>query len=535
MRPVPIIAFFVLLSIAVFAPIQASEGFDDLANLIKVGVTDEVVLAFIDGSSVAYKFNDDETQYLTDLGASTRVMEGALSHGRNLSAPVATVTPTDAANQVPVPGTPALTAVSVTIDDTNPAIGAPADGDVNISYFYKALTPFGRWIDVDGESVWQPESVKTEPGWRPYCNHGNWVSTDQGWAWNSDYEWGWAPFHYGRWMRHASYGYVWTPGTTWAPAWVTWRESDTHCGWAPLPPDAQFEDGVGLVDETDANFEYGLQEADYCFVGTEHFCDAPYSFLYTGLDFHLFFGRTHHIHHSCVVKNAVVFVNGPSVAKVSIAIGKPVKLYAISDAKFRAGETIQGSKVTGDRFTAFRPTVRKVAPLSASVFVSTELKNDAVKKFTGLRNVTVQNHSVEPNLQKRIADADAKRLERQGELNKSKGEHVTPSTANSVNVSENTDSARIKRVQEADAKRVQRQTNAVKSGNESHPTQTQQGTQVTQQKQTTTTTQTTNPVNQVTQAVNQNNQTTTQNVKPAPIFKLPIPQIPIPPNNGKRK
>jgi hypothetical protein len=54
----------------------------------------------------------------------------------------------------------------------------------------------------------------------------------------SDYGWGWAPYHYGRWA-YGSYGWGWIPGRTYAPAWVTWRTGGPgfgYVGWAPMAP-----------------------------------------------------------------------------------------------------------------------------------------------------------------------------------------------------------------------------------------------------------------------------------------------------------
>jgi hypothetical protein len=62
------------------------------------------------------------------------------------------------------------------------------------------------------------------------------VLTEFGWTWVSDYSWGWAPFHYGRWIVIVGHGWCWVPGTIWGPAWVAWRAGDGFVGWAPLPP-----------------------------------------------------------------------------------------------------------------------------------------------------------------------------------------------------------------------------------------------------------------------------------------------------------
>src|SRR5882672_7602363 len=92
---------------------------------------------------------------------------------------------------------------------------------VSVSYFYDALSPYGRWVDYPSYGwCWSPAGVAAE--WRPYSD-GYWVYSDFGWTW-VDYEpWGWAPFHYGRWLEDPQYGWLWVPGTEWAPAWVAWR------------------------------------------------------------------------------------------------------------------------------------------------------------------------------------------------------------------------------------------------------------------------------------------------------------------------
>ena len=70
----------------------------------------------------------------------------------------------------------------------------------------------------------------------PYRTNGYWVSTNIGWTWVSNYRWGWAPFHYGRWYYDSYYGWIWVPGYDWGPGWVTWRRAEGYYGWAPLAP-----------------------------------------------------------------------------------------------------------------------------------------------------------------------------------------------------------------------------------------------------------------------------------------------------------
>jgi Family of unknown function (DUF6600) len=112
--------------------------------------------------------------------------------------------------------------------------GAAVSVSVRISSFHRDLAPYGRWVAVAsyGE-VWCPRGVAA--GWQPYLD-GEWVDTDYGWTWVSYDPFGEVPFHYGTWVWVDPYGWVWIPGTVWAPAWVTWCYSDDYVGWAPLPP-----------------------------------------------------------------------------------------------------------------------------------------------------------------------------------------------------------------------------------------------------------------------------------------------------------
>lgn len=137
-----------------------------------------------------------------------------------------------------------------------------------VSFFYDALAPYGDWIRVEPWGwVWTPWDV--EPGWRPYTD-GRWAWTSLGWTWVSDWPWGWAPFHYGRWTYDAIYGWIWIPGTVWAPAWVAWRSGPGWIGWAPLPPGAHWRVGIGL-DLGGLDLTLGIVEHGWCFVPDRHF------------------------------------------------------------------------------------------------------------------------------------------------------------------------------------------------------------------------------------------------------------------------
>src|SRR5438874_106408 len=143
---------------------------------------------------------------------------------------------------------------------------APTSG---YSTFYTKLEPYGGWIETsDYGYVWQPRETESSRSWRPYTN-GRWVYTDAGWTWISEEPFGWATYHYGRWTRLRGIGWVWVPGNQWAPAWVSWRKSNDYVGWAPLPPEARFDQQTGIHNWSDSYYDIGPDQ--YCFVPTREF------------------------------------------------------------------------------------------------------------------------------------------------------------------------------------------------------------------------------------------------------------------------
>jgi hypothetical protein len=115
---------------------------------------------------------------------------------------------------------------------------------------YEDLDAHGEWID-DREygRVWTPRYVSS--GWAPYRN-GMWTYVRPwGWTWVDDAPWGFAPFHYGRWVVVGS-RWCWWPGRyhhrpAYAPALVAWHgqpglsinvsvSNAPPIGWFPLAP-----------------------------------------------------------------------------------------------------------------------------------------------------------------------------------------------------------------------------------------------------------------------------------------------------------
>ncbi|MCX2576087.1 DUF6600 domain-containing protein [Pedobacter sandarakinus] len=108
-------------------------------------------------------------------------------------------------------------------------------GNVSLQTFYDELSPYGTWIqDPQYGYVWRPDVNQGE--FRPYYTNGRWAMTEYGNTWVSNYDWGWAPFHYGRWVINSYRQWIWLPDTNWGPAWVDWRSGDGYYGWAPMAP-----------------------------------------------------------------------------------------------------------------------------------------------------------------------------------------------------------------------------------------------------------------------------------------------------------
>jgi hypothetical protein len=115
------------------------------------------------------------------------------------------------------------------------------------------LDRYGQWEQTpDYGPIWIPRAVAAD--WAPY-SAGHWAFVRPwGWTWVDDAPWGFAPFHYGRWVNHRS-RWCWVPGTyvarpVYAPALVAWiggprvsvgvslggGRGGPPVGWFPLAP-----------------------------------------------------------------------------------------------------------------------------------------------------------------------------------------------------------------------------------------------------------------------------------------------------------
>ncbi len=121
------------------------------------------------------------------------------------------------------------------------------DEDISLQSFYDELSPYGTWIqDPQYGYVWRPDADQGD--FRPYYTNGRWAMTEYGNTWVSNYDWGWAPFHYGRWVYNRYNQWVWIPDTTWGPAWVSWRSGGGYYGWAPMGPGMHINVNFNIPD-----------------------------------------------------------------------------------------------------------------------------------------------------------------------------------------------------------------------------------------------------------------------------------------------
>ena len=58
----------------------ATEGYNDLAKLVKSKTSDDIIIAFISSSTVSYALSADEIIRLKDMGASSGVITAAIRH-----------------------------------------------------------------------------------------------------------------------------------------------------------------------------------------------------------------------------------------------------------------------------------------------------------------------------------------------------------------------------------------------------------------------------------------------------------------------
>ena len=256
--------------------ILPSSPLAEIVKLMQADVDEGVIMAYITNSGSTFNLDSDKIIYLSDIGLPNELTTAMMQRDQFLQQQIAAaVSAQQAAQTAQATQTAPPTDYST---DTE-----PAPQPVTVDYFYSSLAPYGSWVEVpDYGRCWRPSVTFYDTAWQPYCDRGHWVYSDYGWYWASDYSWG-ATFHYGRWFQDESLGWCWGADyTEWALSWVCWRYSDDYCGWAPLPPGAVYQTGVGFVyrgRNVSAGFDFGLRANAFTFVLTKNFSDMhPHKF-----------------------------------------------------------------------------------------------------------------------------------------------------------------------------------------------------------------------------------------------------------------
>lgn len=271
LRVVSVVVTGAVLCCAGFSQAQTPPSravvFSEVVKLSQAHQSDDVILGYLKNIGASYSLSADEIIYLNNQGVSQRVIAALQSQPGAPAVGTAPVVPPPG-TVPPPPGVPGAATVPP---------GAVPNADFNA--FHNDLAPDGTWVDVPGYGpCWHPAVAVGNPDWRPYYDGGHWVYTDDGWFWQSDYPWGNIVFHYGRWTLSPRFGWVWVPGYNWGPSWVSWRYGGGYMGWAPLPPEARFEVGVGLSfhGRVGVDLDFGLGAGLFTFVAYDHFWEHDF-------------------------------------------------------------------------------------------------------------------------------------------------------------------------------------------------------------------------------------------------------------------
>jgi len=212
------------------------------------------------------------------------------------------------------------------------------DEDISLQSFYDELSPYGTWIqDSQYGYVWRPDVEQSD--FRPYYSNGRWAMTEYGNTWVSDYDWGWAPFHYGRWVYNRYSQWIWIPDTVWGPAWVSWRSGGGYYGWAPMGP------GMNI------NININIPDLWWVFVPQRNIYYNNFPRYYSRRNVTI-------IHNTTIINNVYSrnnrnYYSGPRADDIRRSTRQAVPVYSI-DRSNRPGR----SSISGNKVEIYRPSGR---------------------------------------------------------------------------------------------------------------------------------------------------------------------------------
>lgn len=208
-------------------------------------------------------------------------------------------------------------------------------GNVSLQTFYDELSPYGTWIqDPQYGYVWRPDVDQDD--FRPYYTNGRWAMTEYGNTWVSNYDWGWAPFHYGRWVINSYRQWIWLPDTNWGPAWVDWRSGDGYYGWAPMAPSISINLSFGR--------RYSVPEFCWNFI--------PQANIYINAFPRYNYGRNNvYIRNTTIINNTYIYnrrsyYGGPRMEDIRRATNRNVTVYRYSQSNRPGASRIDNRSVS---------------------------------------------------------------------------------------------------------------------------------------------------------------------------------------------
>ena len=366
----------------------------EVMKMAKADVSVDLLTSYIQNSTSTFNLTPENIIYLKSIGFPAPLITAMLSHDRTLQETFASES-NASGPQPTAAGLPPLTSVppAESPENSSPlypqyqpqAYAVPSDQYAAPVYdqpmydayytpsdagaFYSSLSPYGGWYNYPGYGAcWQPYCANT-PGWTPYCNDGRWFYSNYGWYWHSYYPWGWAPFHYGRWWHNSQVGWLWFPGSTWAPSWVNWRTSGNYCGWTPCSPFPDSASGWGMAGQRNwgghERRHGGDHDAnDYTFVPFQHFGDRNLSrWRLSGNQAQQILPITTPVNHNFAPAGSSVMMNrGLSPVTIFNRSQTPVLRITVQDppagASSVVADRLQVASTGNSGFSVYRPVLQ---------------------------------------------------------------------------------------------------------------------------------------------------------------------------------
>lgn len=359
-------------------PVQYSAGASNIVNMVRAGMDDIVIRNQIMLATSPYQLKADDLVWMTEQGVSQGIIGAVIQQDQQLQA---------FARQTEINRTRAMARkqnearLRRELEQAReelakrPVTQAPVAQNGlprQVVPFHDALAPYGAWIKHQQYGlIWQPSILRRQGSWRPYADNGRWLATDQGWYWHSEYPWGWAVFHYGRWGYERNVGWYWVPDTIWGPSWVTFRSNGDYIGWAPLPPGAIATLNLGVTYRgrpVGRSFNYGLSSMYYNFVPRGHVFNLGLPALLVSRPLIPgFFPRTTVINNIIIGDGNTIINNGVSISRLARANAGPIQLTRIQALRDYSVDQFGAIVRKADGVTVFRPSLAHIAPVKPAV------------------------------------------------------------------------------------------------------------------------------------------------------------------------